>query len=88
MTGLETLSDRREKRCLDFSIKCIKHSQNSRFFPLNPNLENPTEIHERENFHVNYARTEDYKISSIPYCQRLLNLHFQNRDLPLDIKSN
>ena len=32
MTGLETLWDRREKRCLDFSIKCIKHSQNSRFF--------------------------------------------------------
>ena len=40
MTGLETLFDRREKRCLDFSIKCIKHPQNSRFFPLNPSLEN------------------------------------------------
>ena len=87
MTGLETLWDRREKRCLDFSIKCIKHHQNSRFFPLNPNLTNETEIRERETFYINYARTEDYKNSTIPYCQRLLNLHYENLELPPNIKS-
>ena len=40
MTGLQTLYDRREARCLNFSVKSIKHPQNSRFFPLNPNLQN------------------------------------------------
>ena len=86
-TGLETLWDRREKRCLDFGKKCIKHHQNSRFFPLNPNLTNETEIREREKNYVNYARTEDYKNSAIPYCQRILNLHYENLELPPNIKS-
>ena len=88
MTGLETIYDRREKRCLDFSIKCIKHSQNSRFFPLNPCLENQSKIRDREYFNVNFAHTEDYKNSAIPYCQRLLNSHFMNHELPQDLKSN
>ena len=101
MTGLKTLSDRREEKCLNFSVKCIKHSQNSRFFPLNQNPENATKCpldsnlkndekcHNRgkEYFTVNHARTEDYKTSAIPYCQRLLNSHFQNKDLPKNIKS-
>ena len=87
MTGLETLYQRRVKKCLNFSIKSIKHNQNSRFFPLNQNLDNQTNVWERENVHVNFARTEDYKKSAIPYCQRLLNSHFKNIDLPVDIKS-
>ena len=87
MTGLQTLSERREERCLNFSIKCIKHSQNSRFFPLNQNLQNTKDIRERGNFHVNFARTEDYRQSTIPYCQRLLNSHFKEVELPQDIKS-
>ena len=37
MTGLQTLHERREERCLNFSIKCIKHSRNSRFFHLKSN---------------------------------------------------
>ena len=99
MTGLETLFQRREKKCLNFSIKCTKHLQNSRFFPLNPNIENASKCNEnlkndaqchnrgRENFIVNHARTEDYRMSAIPYCQRLLNSHFKNKNLPVNIKS-
>ena len=79
MTGLEPLSDRRQKRCLDFSLKCIKHSQNRRFFPKNPNLENEGHIRNREEFVVNFGRTKAYQMSAIPYCQRLLNTHFSNQ---------
>ena len=35
MCGLDSLSDRREKRCLDFSLKCLKHPKNKRLFLLN-----------------------------------------------------
>ena len=35
MTGLQTLSSRREKQCLDFSLKCVNHERNNRLFPLN-----------------------------------------------------
>ena len=103
MTGLESLYDRRVAKCLNFSIKCTKHPRNSRFFPLNSNLENSakcnldsnlnpindTQCHDRgkEQFHVNHGRTEDYRMSAIPYCQRLLNSHFKDKKLPNNIKS-
>ena len=80
MTGLEPLSDRRQKRCLDFSLKCIKHSQNRRFFPKNPNLENEGHIRNREEFVVSFGRTKAYQNNAIPYCQRLLNTHFSNQN--------
>ena len=76
MTGLSTLFSRRQKRCLDFSLKCIKHKQNSRFFPRNPNIQNEMEIRNREQFVVNFGRTKAYQTSAIPFCQRLLNEHF------------
>ena len=87
MTGLQTLFDRREERCLNYAIKSIKHPQNSRFFPLNPNSENNIDIREREQFYVNFARTEDYRTSAIPYCQRMLNSHFRIKPLPKNLKS-
>ena len=77
MTGLEKLVIRRQKRMLNFSLKCIEHPENKRFFP-------PAEInHEyntrnQEKFTVNYARTRSYQQSTIPQCQTLLNQHFHN----------
>ena len=87
ITGLQTLYDRREERCLNYSLKSIKHTQNSRFFPLNPSLQNDIDIREREHFIVNFAKTEDYRNSAIPYYQRLLNIHFSKKPLPKNIKS-
>ena len=72
MSGLQTLTDRRLKRCLDFSRKCLKHPRNKRLFPLNPSTSEHF-VRNKELFHVNFARTNDYKDSSIPFCQRLLN---------------
>ena len=86
-TGLQTLYDGREERWLNFSIKCIKHPLNSHYFPLNPSLQNNVDIREREQFYVNFAKTEDYRNSAIPYCQRLLNTHFKSKPLPAKTKS-
>ena len=77
MTGLQTLHDRREKRCLDFALKAIKHPINTRMFPLNRNLDNVLEVRSRETFQVNFARTDQYKKSAIPSCQCILNDHFK-----------
>ena len=71
MAGMETLKARREARCLDFSLKCLRHNTNKRLFPLNPN--NQTNVRAREKYAVNFARTNAYQNSAIPYCQRLLN---------------
>ena len=76
MSGLAPLSTRRLERCLDFSLKCIKHEQNKRFFPLNQNIDNQNNVRNRERFNVNFARTKTYQMSTIPFCQRLLNAHF------------
>ena len=80
MTNLKPLFQRREKKCMDFALKCVRHPKNSRIFPLNPNLfEHNMEVRERELFKVNFSRTEAYKKSAVPYCQRLLNQHFGDK---------
>ena len=76
MCGLETLHTRRETRCLNFSLKCIKHSRNQRLFPVNNRIHGQG-LPSKEVFEVNWARTEKYKKSAIPFCQRLLNDHFR-----------
>ena len=35
MCGLDTLHNRRIARCLNFALKCTKHSRNKKMFPLN-----------------------------------------------------
>ena len=81
MSGLKTLSSRRLDRCLQFSLKPIKHEQNKRMFPANPNLGNDIHIRNREQFQVNFARTNSYRNSAIPFCQRLLNSHYREKGL-------
>ena len=79
MTGLETLHDRREGRCLSFALKCLKHPINNEMFPLNRNPgPGGMDVRNREVFEVNFARTENYRTSAIPYCQRKLNTYFQS----------
>ena len=78
--GLQTLSERRASRCLNFAKKSINHPRNSRLFPENPN-KNIKNIRNHEPFLVNFARTSDYRKSTIPYCQRLLNEHFAEQKL-------
>ena len=80
MTGLKTLSDRRQSRCLDYGLKSLKHPQNSRYFPENPNLDLTMTVRNREQFKVNFGRTKQYQQSAIPYIQRLLNVYFQEKD--------
>ena len=75
MCGLESLFSRREKRCLDFALKCTKHPINKRLFPLNQNQAENNKVRSREKYDVTFARTGAYKNSAIPYCQRLLNKH-------------
>ena len=77
MTGLKTLHDRREDRCLKFALKALKHPTNSRMFPQNQNTGQDTRNNEK--FCVNFSRTDTYKRSSIPDNQRRLNKHYQNK---------
>ena len=71
MIGLEKLSIRREKRCLDYAKKCLKHPQNKQMFPTN--LTSINHVRHREPYKVNFSYTETYRQSTITYCQRLLN---------------
>ena len=72
MCSLDTLFSRREDRCLSFALKCLKHPDLRRKFPLNKN--NPSQkFSSREKYEVNFARTDTYRDSAIPYLQRILN---------------
>ena len=74
-SGLDRLSDRREQKCLNFGLKSVLHPVHSNMFPVNPQVASKPS-HERKNkeyFTVNWARTESYRTSAIPYIQRMLN---------------
>ena len=58
-SGLETLYSRRESRCLDFALKCVKHPLNSRLFPLQQAPVN--DLRKTEKFVVNFAKTSSYQ---------------------------
>ena len=80
MTGLKTMYQRREDRCLSFSLKCLKHPVHKNLFPINPTLHgNPDYLRQREPFAVNFAHTDTYQISALPYCQRFLDSHFSEK---------
>ena len=76
MTGLESLSDRREKRALKFSMKAIQHERNKKLFPLNP-TGGILNTRYNEKFYMNFASTSAYKNSAIRNC--LLNEAFKNK---------
>ena len=78
--SLETLSSRRQDRCLKFSLKCLGHPLNNRIFPQNPNQQNLLQTRKREPFKVNFAHTERYRKSAIPSCQRLLNQYMAEEE--------
>ena len=74
MTGLTPLSTRREERCLNFAVKCVRHPRNSRLFPFKKEgVYDDQYLRKSETFEVNFASGSIYKKSAIPYCQRLLN---------------
>jgi hypothetical protein len=49
-------------------------------FPINMNLNLTSEAREREPFKINVGRTNAYKISAIPFCQRLLNANLREEE--------
>ena len=77
-SGLEKLSDRRLKRCLDFSLKCLNNSKMQKMFPRNPNFSE--RVRHSEPFFVKFASTNTYRKSAIPFCHRLLNKHFEEHN--------
>ena len=82
MCNLKSLFSRRQKKTLDFGIKCIKHPTLKKLFPLNPAIiEDPHPVRNREQFAVNHTRTMAYKNSAIPSIQRRLNKKFPNMPL-------
>ena len=62
---------RRQKRCLAFAKSSLKYPVGQALFP--ENIDNGQNIRTREKFVVNFAHSERYKKSAVPYCQNLLN---------------
>ena len=83
LTNLETLKQRREERCLRFSLKSLLHPVHSNMFPVNPHVTNGGHKYDhREHFKVNWARTESYRMSAVPYLQRMLNGYVNDQKKP------
>ena len=75
-TGLETLTTRRTKLCLNFAKKCVKNNATSWMFPQKVSN---VDTRDPEKFQVFKAKTDRLLKSSIPYMQRLLNANWSNK---------
>ena len=71
MTGLQELSVRRQARCLQFAKRSLGNPITRTMFPENKISEH--NFRSTEKYVVNFASTENYKNSTLPFCQRLLN---------------
>ena len=69
--NLENLTQRRDKLCLKFAKKCLKHEQTKEMFPLNDDPE--YDIRKKQKFYVQFAHTNRLRDSTIPQLQRVLN---------------
>ena len=69
--NLDKLSSRRDKLCLSFAKKCLRHDQTKDMFPLNP--PNEFNIRNKEKYVVQHAKHSSLLDSSIPQLQRALN---------------
>ena len=78
-TGLLELSVRRQNRCLAFAKSSLKYPVGAKMFLPNP--EHGQDIRNPERFKVNFAHTETYRRSAVPFCQRLLNQDAQAREV-------
>ena len=67
---LERLIDRRKRLCLNFAKKSLKHEKVRNLFPVK---DLKRQLRNTEVFKVNFATTNRYKKSSVPYMQNLLN---------------
>jgi hypothetical protein len=78
ITGLKFLSVRRVDRCLAFAKRCLKNPQVAKMFPKNTS--SSLDLRNTEKYVVNKARTENYRMSAVPYCQRLLNQEHKQQE--------
>ena len=62
-----------------FAKSSLKYPLGALMFPQNQ--EHDQDIRNPERFKVNFAHTESYRKSAVPYCQRLLNQDAQAREV-------
>ena len=70
--NLQTLNERRQLLCSKFAKKCLMVEKFKKMFPLNKSIHDMKK-RGHEKFIVNKSLTERYRLSAIPYMQRLLN---------------
>ena len=70
--NLQSLEERRESLCLKFAKKCLQVQKFRSMFPIKHQVHNMPK-RGKDKYVIRRALTERYKISAIPYMQRLLN---------------
>ena len=81
IANIPSLFDRREKRVLDFSNRVLSLPRHKQLFPVSNKFTNNTHnMRSTEKFTVNFANTNAYKHSFVPYAQRKLNSEVRRQE--------
>ena len=76
LLNMQTLFDRRERKCLTLAKKCLKDAKLRRMFPLKHDESNMNR-RKSEKYEVIKAKTTRLKNSPIIYMQKLLNSDYE-----------
>ena len=73
---------RREELTYKFAKKCTSHQKMKELFPENKTSQRTQiETRKREKYTVTHCNTERFRMSAVPYMQRLLNKeHMRTHD--------
>ena len=77
-THMESLHERRETIALRFTKNCLRSENLSKLFPVNKQKHEMT-VRNPLKYKVKKANTERFKVSTIPYMQRVLNDNHKKR---------
>ena len=77
---IETLFERREKLCLRFAIKSLKVDNFSDLLPKHEKFHKMC-TRDQNKFELTQTYSKKYKMSTIPYLQRILNKHVKNQKM-------
>ena len=72
--NLDPLHVRRERLCLKFAKKCLKHPNTKDMFPLNSNIDQNLRVNQK--YKVQFASTSRVRDSAIPQLQRALIMYW------------
>ena len=77
--NIKTLKERRKHLCAKFALKCLRQKKTRHMFKINIQ-QSQMNLRKKKKLKETKAKTSRLKNSSIPYMEKLINKHFEDKE--------